>query len=84
MLVSLVSAFQYVLRFYILNRQIRFIHDDAEHQLRTLRIFIEKRRHVRIIDWRWRLITAFWQRIPRFIWRHLPLVRNLRLSKNNP
>lgn len=45
---------------------------------------IEKRRHVRIIDWRWRLITAFWQRIPRFIWRHLPLVRNLRLSKNNP
>lgn len=34
---------------------------------------IEKRRHVRVIDWRWRVINAFWRRIPRFIWRRLPL-----------
>jgi short-subunit dehydrogenase len=34
---------------------------------------IEKRRHVRVIDWRWRMINAFWRRIPRFIWRRLSL-----------
>ena len=34
---------------------------------------IEKCRHVRVIDWRWRLITAFWRRIPRSLWRHFPL-----------
>lgn len=34
---------------------------------------IEKRRHVRVIDGRWRVITWFWRRIPRFIWRRLPL-----------
>ena len=36
---------------------------------------IERRRHVRIVDWRWRLITAFWRRIPRCLWRHLPLTK---------
>ena len=36
---------------------------------------IERRRHVRIVDWRWRLITAFWRRIPRCIWRRLPLTK---------
>ena len=34
---------------------------------------IEKHRHVRVIDWRWRMITALWRRIPRFLWRRLPL-----------
>ncbi len=34
---------------------------------------INKQRHVRVIDWRWRIITAFWRRIPRCIWRHLPI-----------
>ena len=36
---------------------------------------IERRRHVRIVDWRWRLITALWRRIPRCVWRRLPLVK---------
>ena len=36
---------------------------------------IERCRHVRIVDWRWRLITAFWRRIPRCIWRRLPLTK---------
>ena len=36
---------------------------------------IERRRHVRIVDWRWQLITAFWRRIPRCIWRRLPLTK---------
>ena len=36
---------------------------------------IERRRHVRIVDWRWRIITALWRRIPRCIWRRLPLTK---------
>lgn len=34
---------------------------------------VNNRRHVRVIDWRWRCITALWRRIPRFIWRCLPV-----------
>ena len=34
---------------------------------------IERRRHVRVIDWRWRIITALWHLIPRSIWRKLSL-----------
>jgi NADP-dependent 3-hydroxy acid dehydrogenase YdfG len=32
---------------------------------------VEKHRHVRMIDWRWRLITWFWRGIPRILWRHM-------------
>ena len=34
---------------------------------------INHRQHVRIIDWRYRLLTALWRRIPRCIWRHIKL-----------
>ena len=34
---------------------------------------IERCRHVRVIDWRWRIITALWRLIPRSIWRKLSL-----------
>ncbi len=34
---------------------------------------IEKHRHVRVIDWRWRAITWLWRRIPRWLWRRLVL-----------
>lgn len=34
---------------------------------------IKHRRHIRVIDWRYRLLTALWRRIPRFIWRELKL-----------
>ncbi|MCR4602177.1 MAG: SDR family NAD(P)-dependent oxidoreductase [Prevotella sp.] len=34
---------------------------------------IEKGRHVRVIDWRWRAITWLWRRIPRWLWRRLKL-----------
>lgn len=34
---------------------------------------IERHRHVRVIDWRWRTITAFWRLIPRSLWRHFKL-----------
>lgn len=34
---------------------------------------IKKRRHVRIIDWRYRILTAAWRLIPRCIWRKIKL-----------
>lgn len=34
---------------------------------------INKKRHVRIIDWRWRVLTKLWRLIPNFVWRRLPL-----------
>ena len=34
---------------------------------------IEKRRHIRIIDWRWRIITGLWHYIPGWVWRRLKL-----------
>ena len=34
---------------------------------------INKHRHVRIIDWRYRILTAFWRLIPRCIWRRIKL-----------
>ena len=41
---------------------------------------IEKRRHVRVIDWRWRAVTWLWRRIPRFVWRRLSLTLAVVLS----
>ena len=34
---------------------------------------INHRQHIRIIDWRYRLLTALWRRIPRLVWRRLLL-----------
>ena len=34
---------------------------------------IERHRHIRVIDWRWRIITAAWRLIPRWLWRHFKL-----------
>ena len=34
---------------------------------------IERGRHIRVIDWRYRIFTALWRRIPRCIWRHIKL-----------
>ena len=34
---------------------------------------INARQHIRVIDWRYRLLTAIWRRIPRFIWRNIRL-----------
>ncbi len=34
---------------------------------------IKKRRHVRIIDWRYRLLTAAWRLMPRWAWRRIRL-----------
>lgn len=34
---------------------------------------IKLRQHIRIIDWKYRLLTAFWRRVPRFAWRRFKL-----------
>jgi len=34
---------------------------------------INHHRHVIVIDWRWRLITSLWRRLPRWLWRRLRL-----------
>lgn len=34
---------------------------------------INHRQHVRVIDWRYRLLTALWRRIPRCLWRIIKL-----------
>ena len=34
---------------------------------------INKRKHIRVIDWKYRLLTAVWRRIPRYIWRRIKL-----------
>ena len=44
-----------------------------ERVAREMVASIEKHRHVRVIDWRWRIITACWRRIPRSLWRHFRL-----------
>lgn len=34
---------------------------------------IECKRRVRVIDWRWRIVTALWRRVPRCLWRYFKL-----------
>jgi len=34
---------------------------------------IHHHRHIRVIDWRYRVLTAVWRRIPRWLWRKLKL-----------
>lgn len=46
---------------------------DKEKVARDIVGSIQKKRHVRVIDWRWRMLTAMWRHVPRIIWRHLKL-----------
>ena len=34
---------------------------------------INHHQHIRVIDWKYRLLTAFWRRIPKCLWRHIRL-----------
>ena len=34
---------------------------------------INHRRHIRVIDWKYRILTALWRRIPRWVWRIIKL-----------
>ncbi|MBQ9667333.1 MAG: SDR family NAD(P)-dependent oxidoreductase [Prevotella sp.] len=35
---------------------------------------VNRRRHVRVIDWKYRILTAVWRRIPRWLWRRINLL----------
>ncbi len=32
---------------------------------------VKKKKEVVVIDWKWRLVTAFWRLIPHFVWRRI-------------
>lgn len=34
---------------------------------------INRHQHIRVIDWKYRFLTALWRRIPRCLWRHIHL-----------
>lgn len=34
---------------------------------------INSKEHIRVIDWRYRILTALWRRVPRWIWRKIRL-----------
>lgn len=34
---------------------------------------IDSKRHIKVIDWKYAIMTALWRRIPRALWRHLKL-----------
>jgi len=34
---------------------------------------IRNRQHIRVIDWKYRLLTTLWRRIPRWVWRRMKL-----------
>jgi len=36
---------------------------------------IDSGKAVRVIDWRWRIVTALWRRIPHWIWRKMKLTK---------
>ena len=44
-----------------------------ENVAREIVSAINAHNHIRVIDWRYRLLTAFWRRIPRCLWRHFRL-----------
>ena len=44
-----------------------------EAAARDIVLSIKKHRHVRVIDWRYRFLTAIWRLIPRCLWRHFKL-----------
>ena len=46
---------------------------DKQDVARSIVRAVERRRHIQVIDLRWRLVTALWRRIPRWLWRKLPL-----------
>lgn len=34
---------------------------------------IQNKHHVKVIDWKYAILTAMWRRVPRFIWRNIKL-----------
>lgn len=48
---------------------------NAERVARKIVGAVEHKRHVSIIDWRYRLLVFFWRLIPSWLWRRIPLCK---------
>ena len=46
---------------------------DADQVAKDILHAVKQQRHVRIIDWRYRLLVPFWRMIPNWLWRRLPI-----------
>lgn len=46
---------------------------EKEPVAREMMVALRRKEHVRVIDWRWRIVVALWRLIPRGVWRHLRL-----------
>ena len=46
---------------------------DADQVAKEILHAIKQQRHVRVIDWRYRLLVPFWRMIPNWLWRRLPI-----------
>lgn len=46
---------------------------DAHRVARKIVKAIYRGRHVQVIDWRYRILTALWRLVPNWIWRHIRL-----------
>ena len=44
-----------------------------ERVAREIVYAINHRKHVRVIDWKYRILTPLWRCLPRFIWRRMKL-----------
>ena len=44
-----------------------------ENVARSIVNAINGKRHIKVIDWRYAILTSLWRRLPRCLWRHLKL-----------
>lgn len=44
-----------------------------ENVARSIVNAINCKRHIKVIDWRYAILTSLWRRLPRCLWRHLKL-----------
>ena len=44
---------------------------DCGHAARCIVRAVLARRHVAVVDWRWRVLVAVWRRVPRWLWRRI-------------
>ncbi|MDO4510342.1 MAG: SDR family NAD(P)-dependent oxidoreductase [Bacteroidales bacterium] len=46
---------------------------SVDHASKRIFKAVKRKKHIAIIDWRYRLLIAAWRRLPRALWRHLPI-----------
>lgn len=46
---------------------------DTEATARRIVKAVLAKKHVAVVDWRYRCLVALWRRVPRCVWRHLPI-----------